>query len=264
MVPVLGFVAWALTSVLGLGAAAATFRAHLRRERQASRPRGRDQRRGDRRTAGGGARGDGGTGCGGYARNPRTSRRLSRPSNCPRRHRRSRTDSPAIRGPRFSTVSRRSCSTACSSGSPTGSSTAGTTGCSSSCCSGTTSASGSGRARPWEASSSTCASPAPTATAPAAGGRRGPRAVGDLLAGGARHRVPVDAPGSGEPDVARQDRRHAGRQGAARRPPALISARRRSVRTRGRRLATRRTRRRAPSCPCRYRRRGRAWSAGRR
>lgn len=38
MVPVLGFVAWALTSVLGLGAAAATFRAHLRRERQASRP----------------------------------------------------------------------------------------------------------------------------------------------------------------------------------------------------------------------------------
>lgn len=38
MVPVLGFVAWALTSVLGLGAAAATFRAHLRRERLASRP----------------------------------------------------------------------------------------------------------------------------------------------------------------------------------------------------------------------------------
>ena len=33
MVPVLGFVTWALTSVLGLGAAASTFRGYLRRER---------------------------------------------------------------------------------------------------------------------------------------------------------------------------------------------------------------------------------------
>lgn len=34
MVPVLGFVTWALASVLGLGASTATFRAHLRRERR--------------------------------------------------------------------------------------------------------------------------------------------------------------------------------------------------------------------------------------
>ena len=38
MVPLLGFVTWALTSVLGLGAATATFRAHLRRERRAAAP----------------------------------------------------------------------------------------------------------------------------------------------------------------------------------------------------------------------------------
>lgn len=34
MVPLLGFVTWALTSVLGLGGATATFRTHLRRERK--------------------------------------------------------------------------------------------------------------------------------------------------------------------------------------------------------------------------------------
>ena len=39
MVPVLGIVTWALTSVLGLGAATATLRAHLRSERRASAPR---------------------------------------------------------------------------------------------------------------------------------------------------------------------------------------------------------------------------------
>ncbi|HJR58322.1 MAG TPA: RDD family protein [Vicinamibacterales bacterium] len=38
MVPLLGFVTWALTSVLGLGAATTTFRAHLRRERKAAAP----------------------------------------------------------------------------------------------------------------------------------------------------------------------------------------------------------------------------------
>lgn len=38
MVPLLGFVTWALTSVLGLGAAATTFRAHLRRERKGAVP----------------------------------------------------------------------------------------------------------------------------------------------------------------------------------------------------------------------------------
>ncbi|MEO6212966.1 MAG: RDD family protein [Vicinamibacterales bacterium] len=39
MVPVLGFVTWALTSVLGLGAATITFRAYLRRERHTAAPR---------------------------------------------------------------------------------------------------------------------------------------------------------------------------------------------------------------------------------
>jgi uncharacterized RDD family membrane protein YckC len=38
MVPLLGFVTWALTSVLGLGAATATFRAYLRRERKVAAP----------------------------------------------------------------------------------------------------------------------------------------------------------------------------------------------------------------------------------
>jgi uncharacterized RDD family membrane protein YckC len=38
MVPLLGFVTWALTSVLGLGAATATLRAHLRRERRVAVP----------------------------------------------------------------------------------------------------------------------------------------------------------------------------------------------------------------------------------
>jgi uncharacterized RDD family membrane protein YckC len=38
MVPVLGFVTWALTSVLGLGAATVTFRSYLRRERRAAAP----------------------------------------------------------------------------------------------------------------------------------------------------------------------------------------------------------------------------------
>lgn len=38
MVPVLGFVTWALTSVLGLGAATTTFRGHLRRERKVAAP----------------------------------------------------------------------------------------------------------------------------------------------------------------------------------------------------------------------------------
>jgi len=38
MVPLLGFVTWALTSVLGLGAATATLRAHLRRERKTGPP----------------------------------------------------------------------------------------------------------------------------------------------------------------------------------------------------------------------------------
>jgi len=38
MIPVLGFVTWALTSVLGLGAAAVTFRGYLRRERQVPAP----------------------------------------------------------------------------------------------------------------------------------------------------------------------------------------------------------------------------------
>ena len=38
MVPVLGFITWALTSVLGLGAATATVRAHLRRERKVAVP----------------------------------------------------------------------------------------------------------------------------------------------------------------------------------------------------------------------------------
>jgi len=40
MVPVLGFVTWALTSVLGLGAAASTFRGYLRRERSVPPPVG--------------------------------------------------------------------------------------------------------------------------------------------------------------------------------------------------------------------------------
>ena len=38
LVPVLGFVTWALTSVLGLGAATATLRGHLRRERKVPVP----------------------------------------------------------------------------------------------------------------------------------------------------------------------------------------------------------------------------------
>ncbi len=38
MVPLLGFVTWALASVLGLGGAAATFRGHLRRERKRGAP----------------------------------------------------------------------------------------------------------------------------------------------------------------------------------------------------------------------------------
>jgi uncharacterized RDD family membrane protein YckC len=38
IVPVLGFVTWALTTVLGLGAAASTFRTYLRRERRAGTP----------------------------------------------------------------------------------------------------------------------------------------------------------------------------------------------------------------------------------
>jgi uncharacterized RDD family membrane protein YckC len=38
MVPLLGFVTWALTSVLGLGGATATFRSHLRRERKVPAP----------------------------------------------------------------------------------------------------------------------------------------------------------------------------------------------------------------------------------
>jgi uncharacterized RDD family membrane protein YckC len=38
MVPILGFVTWALTSVLGLGAAASTFRGYLRRERGIAPP----------------------------------------------------------------------------------------------------------------------------------------------------------------------------------------------------------------------------------
>jgi uncharacterized RDD family membrane protein YckC len=38
MVPVLGFVTWALTGVLGLGAATTTLRAHLRRERKSVAP----------------------------------------------------------------------------------------------------------------------------------------------------------------------------------------------------------------------------------
>ena len=38
MVPLLGFVVWALTTVLGLGAATATLRAHLRRERKTTVP----------------------------------------------------------------------------------------------------------------------------------------------------------------------------------------------------------------------------------
>jgi uncharacterized RDD family membrane protein YckC len=38
MVPLLGFIVWTLTSVLGLGAATSTFRAHLRRERKAAAP----------------------------------------------------------------------------------------------------------------------------------------------------------------------------------------------------------------------------------
>lgn len=38
MVPVLGFVTWALTAVLGLGAATTTLRSHLRRERKTTAP----------------------------------------------------------------------------------------------------------------------------------------------------------------------------------------------------------------------------------
>lgn len=38
MVPVLGFVTWALTSVMGLGAASVTFRSYLRRERRVAVP----------------------------------------------------------------------------------------------------------------------------------------------------------------------------------------------------------------------------------
>lgn len=42
MVPVLGFVTWALTSVLALGAATVTFRSYLRRERKAAAPAARE------------------------------------------------------------------------------------------------------------------------------------------------------------------------------------------------------------------------------
>lgn len=38
MVPLIGFIAWTLTSVLGLGAATSTFRAHLRQERKVAAP----------------------------------------------------------------------------------------------------------------------------------------------------------------------------------------------------------------------------------
>ncbi len=44
MVPVLGFLTWALTTVLGLGAATITFRSLLRRERPAPPPRFRSRR----------------------------------------------------------------------------------------------------------------------------------------------------------------------------------------------------------------------------